>query len=101
MCQINRHSTKQAHMQGGLWNQYTDPIEDEIYTQNKDKIRGQKSFKDDTKCIIYTHRRSDRAIQSMQSMNTDLLGNPHPLKVDRNLQWMSHHPINPTYNPVL
>ena len=25
-----------------------------IYTQNKDKIRGQKSFKDDTKCII-TH----------------------------------------------
>ena len=38
-------------MQGGLlWNQYTDPIEGEnlvkfiyeIYTQNKDKIRGQK-----------------------------------------------------------
>ena len=24
-----RHSTKQAHMQGGLWNQYTDPIEGE------------------------------------------------------------------------
>ena len=27
--QIIRHSTKQAHMQGGLWNQYTDPIEGE------------------------------------------------------------------------
>ena len=28
-------------MQGGLWNQYTDPIEGEnviIYTQNKDKL---------------------------------------------------------------
>ena len=31
----------------------------------------------------------------------DSLGNTHPLKVDRNLQWMSHHPTNPTYNPVL
>ena len=31
----------------------------------------------------------------------DLLGNTHPLTVDRNLQWMSHHPTNPTYNPVL
>ena len=38
-------------MQGGLWNQYTDPIEDKIYTRNKDKIRGQNN---DTKCII-TH----------------------------------------------
>ena len=27
--QIIRHSTKQACMQGGLWNQYTDPIEGE------------------------------------------------------------------------
>ena len=34
-------------------------------------------------------------------MHMDLLGNTHPLKVDRNLQWMSHHPTNPTYNPVL
>ena len=54
---MNRHNTKQAHMQRGLlWNQYNDPIEDEkfdeIYTQNKDKIQGQKSFKDNTKCII-------------------------------------------------
>ena len=23
------YSTKQSHMQGGLWNQYTDPIEGE------------------------------------------------------------------------
>ena len=38
-------------MQGGLWNQYTDPIEDKIYTRNKHKIRGQNN---DTKCII-TH----------------------------------------------
>ena len=32
---------------------------------------------------------------------TDSLGNTHTLKVDRNLQWMSHDPTNPTYNPVL
>ena len=31
----------------------------------------------------------------------DSLGNTHPLKVDRNIQWMSHHLTNPTYNPVL
>ena len=24
-----------------------------------------------------------------------------PLKVDKNLQWMSHHPTAPTYIPVL
>ena len=43
-------------MQGGLlWNQYTDPIEDKIYTQNKDKIQAQDiTQKNDTKCII-TH----------------------------------------------
>ena len=40
--QMNRQSTKLAHMQGGLWNQYTDAIEDNIYTRNKDKIQGQK-----------------------------------------------------------
>ena len=44
---------------------------------------------------------SNRAIRSMQFMHIDSLGNTHPLKVDRNLQWMSHHPTNPTYNPVL
>ena len=36
-----------------------------------------------------------------ENLHTDLLGNTHPMKVDRNLQWMSHHPTNPTYNPVL
>ena len=35
------------------------------------------------------------------NLHIDLLGNTHPLKVDRNLQWMSHYPANPTYNPVL
>ena len=34
-------------------------------------------------------------------MHTDLLGTTHPLKVDRNLKWMSHNPNNPTYKPVL
>ena len=64
-------------------------------------MRTKYHSKNDTICIIYTHRRSDRAIRSMQFMHIDLLGNTHPLKVDRNLQWMSHHPTNPTYNPVL
>ena len=49
----------------------------------------------------YTPRMSDRPIQSLHFMHTDSLGNTHPLKVDRNLQWMSHHPTNPTHNPVL
>ena len=57
--------------------------------------------KNDTKCILYPLHRSDRAIRSMHFKHTDLLGNTHPLKVDRNLQWMSYHPTNPTYNPVL
>ena len=35
------------------------------------------------------------------NMHIDLSDNTHPLKVDRNLQWMSHYPNNPTYNPVL
>ena len=30
-----------------------------------------------------------------------LLVNTYPLKVDRNLQWMSHHPTDPTYICVL
>ena len=33
------------------------------------------SFQNNTKCIIYTPRRSDRAIRSMQFMHTDSLGN--------------------------
>ena len=46
-----RHNTKQARLQGVLWNQYTDPIEDEnnviIYTQNKikDKYEDKIPFK--------------------------------------------------------
>ena len=76
-------------MQGGLWNQYTDPIEGEnlvkfmyeIYTQyknsklNTDKIPGQNSFKNDTKCIIYTHCRSN--VSPYQACNSciDSLGN--------------------------
>ena len=63
----SRHSTKQAHMQGALWNQYSNPIEGENLmkfiheTKTKDKIRhGQKSFKEMIqKCIIYTHCMSD------------------------------------------
>ena len=76
-----RHNTKQACLQGGLWNQYTDPIEDEnlvkfmyeIYTQYKNsKLKHGQNTR--TKIIQkryqmhnYTHRRSDRPIQSLQS----------------------------------
>ena len=59
------------------------------------------SFKDNTNAIIAHFHRSDRPIQSMKAMYTDSLGNTHPIKVNRNLQWLSHHPSNPTYNPVL
>ena len=71
--------------------------------ETKDKLDMDKIpfKKKDTKCIIYTHCRSNRPIWSMKILCTDSLGNTHPLKVDRNLQWMSHHPTNPTYNPEL
>ena len=62
------------------------------------KTKTKYHSKTDTKCTFlhtsYTHTK--HAIMYMDS-----LGNTHPLKVDRNLQWMSHHPTNPTYNPVL
>ena len=99
-------TTPTSHIcKGELWTQYTDPIEGKnviIYTWNKrQNMRTKYHSKNDTKCIIYTHRRSDRPIWSMQILCTDSLGNTHPLKVDRNLQWMLDHPTNPTYNPVL
>ena len=102
----NPHTTPNRQIcKGELWNQYTDPIEGEnlvkFIHETKDKYEDKISPKNDIKCTIYTHHRSDRAIQSMQFMHIDSLGNTHPLKVDRNLQWMSHHPTNPTYNPVL
>ena len=106
-----RHSTKQAHMQGALWNQYTDPTEGEnfiiyvamkfIHETKQRQIWGQKSFKDDTKCIISHYCMSDMPPYKACNLCIDLLGNTHTLKVDRNLQWMSNHPTNPTYNPVL
>ena len=71
-------------MQGGLWNQYTDPIEDEIYTRyknsklNRDKIPGQKSFKNDTKCIISHYRMSDVPPYEACNLCIDSLGNTPP-----------------------
>ena len=65
--QSNRHNTKQAHMQGALWNQYTDPIEgenlmklihDAKQRQNK-KTRTKYHPKNNTKCIIYTPHMSN------------------------------------------
>ena len=44
-------------------------------TKDREKIRhGQNIIQNDTKCILYPPRRSDRAIRSMQFMHTDLLG---------------------------
>ena len=77
--QSNRHNTKQAHMQGVYY----------------------KISLDDTKCIISHYHMSDMPPYEACNVCIDLLGNTHPLKVDRNLQWMSHHPTNPTYNSVL
>ena len=65
-------------MQGGLWNQYTDPIEgekfDEIYTQNKDKIRGQNTIQNDTICNKYTPHMCHRATQSMKILCKQIIG---------------------------
>ena len=86
--QMNRHSTKLAHMQGAtiLWNQYTDPIRGENLmkfiheTNTKDNFNTDKiSLKNDTKCIIYTHRRSDRPIRGMKIMHIDSLGNTNSI----------------------
>ena len=63
-----------------------------IYTQyknsklNMDKIPGQKSFKNDTKCIISHYHMSDMPSYEACNLCIDSLGNTHPLKVDRNLQ---------------
>ena len=72
----SRHSTKQAHMQGGLWNQYTDSIEGKnlmkIYTRNKDKIRhGQNN---NTKCNKYTPHICHRATRSMKILCKQIIG---------------------------
>ena len=56
---------------------------------------------DSTKCIISHYCMSNMPPYEACNLHIDSLGNTHPLKVDRNLQWMSHHPNNPTYNPVL
>ena len=69
----------------------------ETKTKYEDKI----SLKDDTKCIITHYRMSNMPPYEACNLHIDSLGNTHPLKVDRNLQLMSHHPTNPTYNPVL
>ena len=66
-------------MQGGLWNQYTDPLEgenlmkfmNEIYKQNKDKIRHgqntiQKQYKMHNFTLSYVQYAS---IWSMQFMH--------------------------------
>ena len=49
----------------------------------------------------YTPRMSNIGPYEACNLNIDSLGNTHPLKVDKILQWMSHHPTNPTYSPVL
>ena len=45
--------------------------------QNKDKIRGQKSFKDDTKCIISHYCMSDMPPYEACNLCIDLLGNKY------------------------
>ena len=57
-------------MQGGLWNQYTDPIEGEKLmkfiheTKTKDNFNTDKiSFKNNTKCIISYCCMSDIRLQ--------------------------------------
>ena len=104
--QMNRHSTKQAHMQGGLWNHYTDPIEGEkhykLIHKTKTKYKDQKSFKEMIQNAYFTHIVGPIGLyKAWKFYAYDSLGNTHPLKVVRNLQWMSPHPTNPTYNPVL
>ena len=72
--QITRYSDKQAHMQGATmgsvyWSHRGRKKKSYkfIHTKQKDNFYTDKiSFKNDTKCIIYTHRRSDRPIRSKQ-----------------------------------
>ena len=49
---MNRHNTKQAHMQRGLlWNQYNDPIEDENLMKFIHKIKTKYEDKNHSKTI--------------------------------------------------
>ena len=85
------------------WYQYTDSTgvkyvhKTKTKHNNTDKI----SVKDDANAIILHCHMCNWPIQSIEIMHIDLPGNTHPLKDDRNLQWMSHHPTNPTDIPVL
>ena len=81
-----------------LWNQYTDPIGGGKFIH---EMKTNYKEKNDTKCINYTCHMSHRATQSMKIMQTDCWVTHTPSKVDRNLQWMLHHPTDPTYISVL
>ena len=95
----NRHICKGVYYGISILIPYRVKIWWNTYMEQR-QIRGQKSFKNYTKCII-THLVSLIGLYEACNLCIDSLYNTHPLKVDRNLQWMSHHPTNPTYNPVL
>ena len=101
--QSNRHNTNQSHMQGVFYYGISILIPkcNEICPQNKRQNTRTKIIQRWYKMHNYIPHMSDIGPYKACNVCIDLLGNTHPLKVDRNLQWMSHHPTNPTYYPVL
>ena len=96
---LNRHILKGFTMESVYW--FQNVMKSIHETKQRQNMRTKIIQRNDTKCIIYTHRMSDMPPYKACNSCIDSLGNTHPLKVDTNLQWMSHHPTNPTYNPVL
>ena len=73
-----------------------------LFTYEIKTEHGQRQipFKDNNFILSCRQMNDHTPTQSMQIMDIDLLGNTNPMKVDRNLQWMSDHPTEPIYIPV-
>ena len=104
-----RHRAKQAYRQGYYGISILIPWEKKIYAWNEDKLQGQKTIQNKTrqgqkwyKYATITHLMGPIGpYKAWKFMHTDHRVTHTPWKVDRKLQWMLHHPTNPTYICVL
>ena len=78
------------------WNLYTKQK-----TKYEDKISLKNWYKMHNLHTLYVWYPYETYTKHENFMHTDCRVTHTPWKVDRNLQWMSHHPTNPTYISVL
>ena len=72
-----------------------------MYTYKTETGHRQMLFKDHNFTLSCRQKMAIHLHETYKIMDIDLPGNTLPMKVDRILQWMSHHPTKPTYMPVL